>query len=217
MPKTRVLLADDHALFREGLAIIVGSQPDMEVIGEAGDGLEAVVKAGELKPDLVLMDIRMPGCDGLEATRRIKAALPDTTIVILTMRDDDERLFQAIRNGAQGYLLKSIHSSDMVALLRDALQGEAVFSPGFAGRILAEFRRLSQAPQPAGPAGAELLTAREQEILVEVARGLTDKEIADKFTLSLYTVKSHLRNILAKMHVNSRKEAAQLGREQGLI
>jgi len=146
MGKTRVLLADDHSLFREGMCSILNAQPDFEVIGEASDGLEALVKARELMPDLILMDINMPGVDGLEATRRIKQELPSVTIVMLTVRDEDEKLFQAIKSGAQGYVLKSIRSWDLVNLLRGAMEGEAAITPAMAGRMLAEFRRLSQRP-----------------------------------------------------------------------
>ncbi len=215
MPKTRVLLADDHALLREGLAGIIASQPDMEVVGEASDGLEAIIKASELHPDLILMDIQMPGCDGLEATRKIKQALPRTVIVMLTVRDDEEKLFEAIKNGAQGYLLKNIRSEDMLRMLRGALKGDAAIPPHLAGRMLEEFRRLSY--QAGGEPGEESnLTLREQEVLALVAKGLSDKEIAERLTISLYTVKSHLRNILSKLQVSSRREAARLAKEKGL-
>ncbi|CAG0999955.1 Transcriptional regulatory protein DegU [Anaerolineae bacterium] len=144
MEKARVLLVDDHALFREGLAGIIGSQPDMQVVGEANDGLEAFVKAQELKPDLILMDVQMPGMDGLEAARQIKQTLPEAVIIMLTVRDDDEKLFGALKNGAQGYLLKEIRSQSMLEMLRGALRGEAALSPTLAGRVLSEFRRLSK-------------------------------------------------------------------------
>lgn len=219
MNKTRVLLADDHGLFREGLAGIIASQPDMQVVGEASDGLEAVVKARELAPDLILMDIQMPGCDGLEATRRIKAERPETTIVVLTVRDDDDKLFEAIKSGAQGYVLKSGRSKEVLEMLRGALRGEAAIQPQLAGRMLEEFRRLSRIT-PAEPAeGDEIasLTVREQEVLGLVAQGLADKDIAVTLSLSLNTVKTHLRNILAKLHVTSRHEAARLAKNRGLI
>ncbi len=215
--RTRVLLVDDHALFREGLGMIIGSQPDMEVVGEASDGLEAVVKTGTLKPDLVLMDIQMPGCDGLEATRQIKRSAPDTIVVMLTVRSDDEKLFTAIKNGAQGYLLKNMHSSELMAMLRRALEGDAAISPALAGRMLEEFRRLSRLDIKSEPADSVELSAREQEILGQVAQGLTDKEIATALSLSIHTVKTHLRNILAKLQVGGRKEAARLAREKGLV
>jgi two-component system NarL family response regulator len=214
--RIRVLLADDHSLFREGLAGIISAQPDMEVVGEAADGLEAIVKAGELKPDLILMDIQMPGCDGLEATQKIKKELPKTVIVMLTVRDEDEKLFEAIKSGAQGYLLKSIRSRVLLEMLRGAMRGEAAISMTLAGRMLEEFRRLSQ-PAPPTAVREELaaLTFREQEVLGLVAQGRTDKEIAAQLSISLHTVKSHLRNILAKLQVNSRREAAWLAKSKG--
>ncbi len=216
MSRIRVLLADDHSLFREGLAGIISAQPDMEVVGEAADGLEAIVKAGELKPDLILMDIQMPGCDGLEATQKIKKELPKTVIVMLTVRDEDEKLFEAIKSGAQGYLLKSIRSRVLLEMLRGAMRGEAAISMTLAGRMLEEFRRLSQ-PAPPTAVREELaaLTFREQEVLGLVAQGRTDKEIAAQLSISLHTVKSHLRNILAKLQVNSRREAAWLAKSKG--
>lgn len=216
MERMRVLLADDHALFREGLAGIIASQPDMQVVGEANDGLEAFVKAQELKPDLILMDVQMPGMDGLEATRQIKQVLPETIIVMLTVRDDDEKLFEALKNGAQGYLLKEIRSQEMLAMLRGAMQGEAALSTALAGRVLAEFRRLSKhgivnTDDDSG------LTEREQQVLLKVAEGATDKEIAEALTISLNTVKTHIRNILAKLQVSTRREAAKVAKNKGLV
>jgi DNA-binding NarL/FixJ family response regulator len=217
MESIRVLLVDDHALFREGLAGILNAQPDFEVVGEAGDGLEALVKARELVPDLILMDIAMPGCDGLEATRRIKQELPAVTIVMLTVRDEEEKLFEAIKSGAQGYLLKSIRSREMLNLLRGAVRGEAAITPALAGRMLEEFRRLSQVVPSDVDAEPVVLTHREQEVLSLVAEGATDKEIAEALSISLHTVKSHMRNILAKLHVSSRHEAARYARNRGLV
>lgn len=214
----RVLLVDDHDLFREGLAGIIASQPDMEVIGEAGDGLEGLVKAMEMKPDLILMDLQMPGMDGLEATKKIKEALPEATVVVLTVRDEDEKLFTALKNGAQGYLLKNIRSAEMLEMLRGAMRKEAAISPPLAGRMLEEFRRLSSlAPRPNESDAIETLTRREQEVLGLVAEGATDKEIAIQLSLSLHTVKSHMRNILAKLQVNSRREAARLAKSRGML
>lgn len=216
-PRTRVLLVDDHALFREGLAGIIAAQPDMEVVGEARDGLEAVVKAQALRPDLVLMDVQMPGMGGLDATRQIKQALPETTIVMLTVRDDDDKLFTALKNGAQGYLLKDIRAADLLAMMRGALAGNAALSPRLAGLVLAEFRRLSQ-QAPLEEQGEEfILSRREREVLELAARGASDKEIAEALVVSLYTVKSHMRNILSKLQVSSRQEAARLARQRGLV
>ena len=214
MKPVRVFLVDDHALFREGLAGIIASQPDMEVVGEAADGLEAVVKAKELSPDLVLMDIQMPGLDGLEAARQIKKELPEARIVMLTVRSDDEKLFAAIKNGAQGYLLKDIRSREMLEMLRGALRGEAAISPQLAGRMLEEFRRMSL-QMPEGAAEEVTLTQREQDVLSLVAKGAADKEIAEQLSLSLHTVKTHMRNILTKLQVGSRREAARVARHKG--
>ncbi len=217
MNPIRVLLADDHALFREGLAGIISTQPDMAVVGEAGDGLETIVKANELKPDLVLMDIQMPGCDGLEATLKIKKELPKTVVVVLTVREEEEKLFEAIKSGAQGYLLKSIRSRELLDMLRGAMRGEAAISPTLAGQMLEEFRRISrQIPKDNQDKPVDL-TNREQEVLSLVARGLSDKQIAAQLTISLHTVKSHLRNILSKLQVNSRREAAWLAKSKGFL
>ena len=217
MNKIRVLIADDHHLFREGLSRILNSQADFVAVGEAADGVEALIKARELRPDLILMDVGMPVCNGLEATRQIKQELPDVTIVMLTVRDDDEKLFQAIRNGAQGYLLKSIRREQMLALLRGAVQGEAAITPALGGRMLEEFRRIDkqESRDPAEATGA--LTAREQEVLVLVAAGASNKEIAEKLSISSHTVKSHISNILSKLRLSSRREAASFARREGLV
>jgi DNA-binding NarL/FixJ family response regulator len=212
----RVLLVDDHALFREGLAGIIAAQSDMEVVGEANDGLEAFVKAQELKPDLILMDVQMPGMNGLEATRQIKQVLPETNIVMLTVRDDDEKLFEALKNGAQGYLLKEIRSREMLIMLRGAMQGEAALSPTLAGRVLAEFRRLSTHGIVKNEDDSGL-TEREQQVLLKVSEGKTDKEIAEALTISLNTVKTHIRNILSKLQVSTRREAAKVAKNKGLV
>jgi DNA-binding NarL/FixJ family response regulator len=199
MGKIRVLLADDYALFREGIANILNAQPDFEVVGEFGDGLEVLVKAKELMPDLILMDIHMPGCDGLEATQRIKEEL-SITIVMLTVRDEDEKVFQAIRSGAQGYLLKSVRSWELVNLLRGVIRGEAAITPALASRMLEEFRRLGQHQARKSPSDERVtLTMREQSVLRLAAARATDEEIADELCISVQTVKSHMRNILAKL------------------
>lgn len=216
MEKIKVILVDDHALFREGLAMIISSHPDMEVIGEASDGLEAIVKAVELRPDLILMDIQMPGMGGIEATQKIKQKVPETTIVMLTVRDDEEKLFDALKYGAQGYLLKSMHSSELVSMARRALAGEVAIQPRLAGQMLDEFRRLSRL-LPREHADVEELSAREIEVLRLVASGKTDKEIALELSLSIHTIKTHLRNILAKLHVSGRKEAARTAKDIGLM
>ncbi|MBL1172803.1 MAG: response regulator transcription factor, partial [Chloroflexi bacterium] len=191
-------------------------QTDMETVGEAGDGFEALVKARELKPDLILMDVQMPGMDGVEATRQIKQTLPETIIVMLTVRGDDEFLFEALKNGAQGYLLKEIRSQTLLEMLRGALQGEAAISPSLAGRVLAEFRRLSKYDAVNDETDNDL-TEREQQVLSKAAQGATDKEIAAELTISLNTVKTHVRNILSKLHVSTRREAAKVAKNKGLV
>lgn len=216
----RVMVVDDHDLFRDGIVSVIRGQADMTVVGEAGDGLEALVMAQNLHPDVILMDINMPGTDGLEATRLISQALPDTHIVILTMRDEDARIFDAIRNGAHGYLLKTIRAQHLLDMIRAAARGEAALPPAMAARVMAEFRRQGELPAQAGsrtpdlapPPGGEFdeLTAREQEVLRLVAEGRADKEIAAVLDISLYTVKSHVRSILSKLHVNNRREAARM-------
>lgn len=216
MKLVRVLLADDHALFREGLAGIINAQPDMQVVGEANDGLEAFVKAQELKPDLILMDVQMPGMDGLEATRQIKQILPETIIVMLTVRDDDDKLFEALKNGAQGYLLKEIRSQSMLEMLRGAVHGDAALSPTLAGRVLLEFRRLSNGRRSEKEDDGGL-TEREQQVLLQASKGATDKEIAAALNISLNTVKTHIRNILAKLHVRTRREATKAAQAKGIL
>lgn len=216
MKNIRVLLVDDHALFREGLGMIVSSQPDMEVVGEAGDGLEGVIKAAALKPDLILMDIQMPGMDGIEATRQIKRAVPSTTIVMLTVRDDEEKLFDAIKSGAQGYLLKKMHSAELIMMARRALAGEVAIPARLANQMLDEFRRLSRI-EPHEEEYLAPLSPRELEVLNLVALEKTDKEIAQLLSLSLNTVKTHLRNILSKLQVSSRRDAARLAKSKGMF
>ena len=212
MTRARILLADDHDLFREGLAGLINAQADLEVAGQAGDGLEALALACDLKPELIIMDINMPICDGLEATRLIRAEWAEACIVMLTVHDEDEKLFEAIKSGAQGYMLKSLHSAEFLRGVRSALNGEAVLPPKLAGHLLTEFARLSQRPAgaAASPVEADVLTAREQEVLDLIATGATDKVIAEKLSLSLHTVKSHVRNILSKTHAVNRRHAAKL-------
>jgi DNA-binding NarL/FixJ family response regulator len=217
MAPIRVLLADDHQLFREGLSSILDAQPDFEVVGEADDGLEVFVKARELSPDLILMDVGMPGCDGVEATQHIKAAMPSITIVMLTVRDEDEKLFEAIKNGAQGYILKTIRSWDLVEMLRAAMRGEAAITPTLGGHLLEEFRRISRRTHTTGDVEDVALTHREQEVLSLVAEGATDQGIAEALNISVHTVKTHMRNILGKLQVGQRHEAARYALREGLI
>lgn len=212
---TRVLLADDHALFREGLSGILAAQPDFEIVGQAADGLEAVAKAKALKPDLILMDIKMPSCDGLEATRLIKATLPNVKIIVLTVHEENEKLFEAVRSGAEGYILKNTLPEDFMRLVRGVTEGKAAITRAMAARILAEFSRLPLPPDTAND--YQPLTRREKEVLALAAEGNTDQEIADALTLSLHTVKTHVRHILTKLHAASRREAAEVAAQEGLL
>lgn len=211
----RVLLADDHPLFRDGLATLLRAR-GMEVVGEASNGLDAVEKARALKPDLVLMDVNMPQMSGLEATRIIKTERPDTKIVILTVSDDDENLFEAIKSGAQGYLLKSLQSQAFFDLLNGVAQGEAPISRGLATKILGEFARHLQQDE-AQAANKEDLTDREKEVLRLVAEGSTNRDIASKLNVTENTVKYHLKNILEKLHLRNRAQAVAYAMQTGLI
>jgi DNA-binding NarL/FixJ family response regulator len=216
MIRARILLADDHALFREGLAGLLNAQPDLEVVGQAGDGLEALELARALQPDLIVMDIKMPVCDGLEATRLIRAELPTVRILMLTIHDEDEKLFEAIKAGASGYLLKNTTSADFLRGVRNVLAGEAALPPRLAAHLLDEFARLARQSPPAVEPDVDL-TSREGEVLRLIAAGATDKEIAAQLSLSLHTVKSHVRNVLSKLHAVNRRQAARLAARQGLI
>ncbi len=208
----RVLLADDHPLFRAGVASLLRAS-GVEVVGEAGDGAEALEQARRLKPDLVLMDITMPGGDGLEATRRIKAELPATRVVMVTVSDDDDDLFEAVRSGADGYLLKNMSEEDLSRTLDAVAAGEPALSPALAARVVAEFAK------PVGACDEErtaALTPRESDVLQLVATGATNREIAAALTLTENTVHFHVGNILAKLCLKNRAQAAVYAVRSGL-
>ena len=216
----RILIADDHALFRDGVASLVDAWGH-EVVGLAGSEDEAVRLAAEAEPDLVLMDVRMPGGSGLSATARIKAARPETAIVILTVSEDEDDLFVAIKSGAQGYLLKNLEAAQLRTMLDAVERGEAAITPATAARIIEEYvRREQRAADPAGArraAGPDALTERELDVLGAVTRGLRNKEIAGALGISENTVKYHLRNILEKLHAGSRAELAARAVGEGLV
>lgn len=209
----RVLLVDDHALFRRGLAACLAEEGGFEVVGEAADGQRAFELCGALSPDLVLMDVFMPGCGGVEATRRIKAEYPGIGIVMLTVSADDRDVFEAIRSGAKGYLIKDVKPADLRRQLRGILAGEAALSPSVASKIVHEFARRIR-PGARG-AGEEGLTPRERQVIALVAAGQTNRKIATALAVSQHTVKKHLRNILGKLHLHSRDEAIAYVHEQG--
>jgi len=212
---TRVLLVDDHVLFREGLVSLLDPQPDMKVIGQAGSVREAISLARQLQPDLVLMDISLPDGTGVEATRAILAERPVTRIVFLTVHEDDEQLFAAIRAGATGYLFKNVRAADLLKQVRGVARGDAGVSPTIARRILEEFSRLP-ATQQSDTFQKTDLTAREVEIVREIARGASNREIARRLIISENTVKNHVRNVLAKLHLRSRRDVATYARDHGL-
>jgi len=208
----RLLLVDDHALFREGLVNLFRYESDFTVVGEAEDARSALSKARELLPDLVLMDIDLPGADGVAATRKIRAELPDVSVVMLTVHDDTEKLMEAVKAGAEGYLVKNIRSAELLEQLRGVKRGEAAISRRMAARILEEFRRPEELIEPEGE-----LTPRELEVLELVAARLSNREIAAQLYLSEHTVKNHLKNILAKLHLRSRRQAAAYGVARGWV
>ncbi len=215
----RILLVDDHILFRKGIASLLTSQPDFTVIGEASDGLEGLDKARQLKPDLILMDVTMPRCAGPEATRLIVREMPDMQIVMLSVSEDDQDLMAAVRSGAIGYLLKSIKPDELFARLRGITQGEAPISRVMAAKILREFARSPQQPDPSSAEWPHEITEREREVLQLVARGMTNREIGDTLNIAENTVKNHVRSILDKLHLANRAQmaayAVQAGRSGG--
>ncbi len=215
MQTIKLLVVDDHALFRRGVVDILNEQPDMEVVGEALEGHQALTMARDLMPDLILMDVMMPKCDGLEATRNIMSELPSSRIVMLTINDDDRTLFEAIKWGACGYLPKSLEPESLTGMIRGVFRGEAPISRITANRILAEFSR--QARQETAVPSVADLTPRETEIIKLVANGSSNKEIAVNLVITEHTVKNHLRNILEKLHVRNRVEAATMAVREGLV
>jgi DNA-binding NarL/FixJ family response regulator len=210
----RLLVVDDQALFREGLLTLLSSQPDLHVVGEAGDGEEALREAARLGPDVVLMDLRMPLLDGVAATRRLRAVQPGCRVIALTTFDDDEYVFEALRAGAAGYLLKDVSSRKLFEAIRAAACGESFLQPSIAAKVVAEFARLSvPAPAPL----VEPLSEREHQVLRLVAAGATNREIAAQLCITPGTVKNHVTSILGKLGVSDRTQAALRAQEMGLL
>lgn len=213
----RILVADDQPLFRTAIATLLTEQDDFTVIGEAVNGLDAVEKAHALPLDLVVMDVEMPVMDGLEATRLIREQLPGVKVVMLTVSESEDHLFDAIRYGAHGYLLKDLRPEQLYDMIRSVMRNETPISPGVAGRLLAEIRRGGgSGSAPAGPAPEQpVLTRRETEILQLVAQGLSNKEIARRLVITEGTVKNHVHNALEKLHLTNRIQAAAYIVRQG--
>jgi len=211
---------DDHALFRRGLEMVLEAEPDIELVGEASDGEEAVEKAGESLPEVILMDIRMPRTSGIEACRALKELVPSTKIVMLTISDEEEDLFEAIRAGASGYLLKDIPLDEVADTVRAVNGGQSLINPSMAGKLLTEFATLARRddddsrPQQVP---APKLTDREMQVLKLVARGMNNRDIAKELFISENTVKNHVRNILEKLQIHSRMEAVMVAVREKLI
>ncbi len=205
MDKIRVLIADDHAVVREGTRRILEQEPDLEVVGEAGDGAEAVELTRTFKPNVAIVDIAMPNVDGIEATKQIKAVSPSTAVLILTAYDDDQFVFKLLEVGAAGYLMKSIRGHELVNAVRSVHAGESVLHPSIARKVLNRFVPAPGRPKPQEP--LEVLSEREMEVLRLAARGLSNQGIADKLCLSIRTVQGHLGHIFNKLEVSSRTEA----------
>ncbi|MES1242694.1 MAG: response regulator transcription factor [Acidobacteriota bacterium] len=202
----RILLADDHPVVRDGLAAMLGTQPDFEVVGEAGTGAAAVAEAERLRPDVVLMDLEMPVLDGIEAIRRLRVAAPSVQVVVLTAFDTDERIFGALQAGAQGYLLKGAPRAEIFAAIRTVSSGRALIPPVVASKLLQQMREEPDA-----------MTDREREVLGLLASGLSNREISGRLSITERTVKFHVSSVLSKLGAKNRTQAARLARERGFL
>ena len=219
MTKYKICIADDHVLFRDGLVSLINRQPDMEVVGIAGDGLEVLAIAKDLTPDMILMDISMPISDGIEGTRLIREFDSKVIIVMLTAQDSDKKLIEAIRAGANGYLVKNTSSEGLLRALRGAISGEAPLPRHLTAGLLDEFRKTTDNPQPgmANSAQSATLTFREIEVLELIAGGTSNQQISDQFGVSLYTIKSHVRNLIRKLGAKNRRDAVRIARDMGVL
>jgi NarL family two-component system response regulator LiaR len=215
LSKIKILIADDHAVVREGTRQILEQEPDLDVVGEAVNGEEAIRLAGSLKPDVAIVDIAMPGVDGIEATKQIKALYPSVTVLILTAYDDDQFVFGLLEAGAAGYLLKSVRGRELVEAVRQVYAGESVLHPSIARKVLNRFAPATG--KPAGQKQPDVLSERETEVLRLATRGLTNQEIASELFLSLRTVQAHLGHIFNKLRVSSRTEAVVRALKEGWV
>ena len=217
MDTIHILIADDHALFREGLRALFTALPDIEVVGEAAEGESAITQVDALQPDVVLMDINMPGVNGIEATRRILSAHPNLGIIMVTMLEDDASVFAAMRAGARGYVLKGAHHDEILHAIRAVAAGQAVFGPAIATRMMNFFQGLHETPGPGtAPQAFPELTEREREVLTLIAQGVNNKEIAERLVISAKTVSNHITNIFSKLQVADRAQAIIRARDAGL-
>ncbi|HEV2654033.1 MAG TPA: response regulator transcription factor [Ktedonobacteraceae bacterium] len=213
----RVLIVDDQELFREGLHILLSVQPGLQVVGEARNGEEALNMAVALKPDVILMDLRMPILDGVAATRRLQSTRPESKVIVLTTFDDDEDVFEGLRAGAVGYLLKDVPSEKLVEAIRAVARGESFLQPSIVGKVVAEFARLSSSRSSSAQPLIDPLSERELEILHLLSQGASNKEIAERLVITVGTVKNHVTNILGKLGVRDRTQAALKAKELRII
>jgi len=218
MDPIKVLVVDDHALFRRGITAVLANQENLEIVGEATDGLEAIAKAEKIAPDVILMDLNMPHCSGLEATQALQTEMPQVNILVLTVSESESDLFAAMKFGAKGYILKNTEPEELIHAILHIAQGGVIVSPIMATKLLSEFKEPRAKAERAATQEAEAnLSPREGEVLQLVAQGATNKEIANSLFISENTVKTHLRNIMEKLHLANRSQAAAYAVNKGLV
>ena len=217
MEPIRVLIVDDQTIFRESLTSLLQGYQCIEIVGRAKDGLEAIAKARELVPEVVLMDIRLPRCSGVEATQAIMNEMPGINVIMLTVSDKHKDLFAAVKAGAKGYFLKTVEADELIKGIELVSCGHVVVSPMMATKLLGEFSNMSEAARRQAKAAGAILTGREQDVLRLLARGASNKEIAEALIIAENTVKTHLRNILRKLHLHNRVQAAIYALQEGLL
>ena len=218
MNPVKVLVVDDHALFRRGITAVLATNKNLEVVGEASDGLEAIKKAEAIVPDIIVMDLNMPHCSGLEATQALQTKMPQVNILVLTVSDSEADLFAAVKFGAKGYILKNTEPEELIQAILHITQGGVIVSPIMATKLLTEFQGLeAEGKKEAIQETESNLSPREGEVLQLVAQGATNKQIADSLFISENTVKTHLRNIMEKLHLANRSQAAAYAVERGLV